>query len=258
MRPGRSRRRRTVTRLPERGRRRRAPDDAGQRDDREHVRDHLDELRRDRPAPPAAGSGASRRPRTAGTRAATRFGSHRPKITAASAMKPRPAVMPSVNWCWSSARYAPPSPASTPRERDADHAHARHRHAERRRRLRLLADRAHAQPERRAVEQPRDARHRQRARSRRAGWQRARASRSPRSPPAARRRSPARAASSTSCRTRGAGRSACAPTASRLIAMPTTTWSALKRTARERVEQRQRERPPAQPAQQRRPTALPR
>ena len=33
-----------------------------------------------------------------------RTGSHRPKITAARAMNPRPAVMESVNWCWSSAR----------------------------------------------------------------------------------------------------------------------------------------------------------
>src|SRR5688572_12206264 len=30
---------------------------------------------------------------------ATNFGSHRPKIVAASAMNPRPAVMLSVNWC---------------------------------------------------------------------------------------------------------------------------------------------------------------
>ena len=35
-------------------------------------------------------------------------------MVAASAMKPRPAVIWSVNWCWSSARYAPPRPASAP------------------------------------------------------------------------------------------------------------------------------------------------
>ena len=43
----------------------------------------------------------------------TRTGCHRPKITAASAMNPRPDVMLSVNWCWSSARYTPPNEATT-------------------------------------------------------------------------------------------------------------------------------------------------
>src|SRR5687767_13472227 len=33
-----------------------------------------------------------------------RSGSQRPKITAANAMNPRPAVISSLNWCWSSAR----------------------------------------------------------------------------------------------------------------------------------------------------------
>ena len=46
---------------------------------------------------------------------AARIGSHRPKMTAARAMKPRPAVMSLPNWgTETSVKYAPPIPAMAP------------------------------------------------------------------------------------------------------------------------------------------------
>ena len=101
-----------------------ASDDAGQHDDRDDVRQRAKNCSGSRsggrPADPAAARSGSRAgdPPTRRTAAPPRSapsGVQRPKIRAASAMNPRPAVIPSWNELPnSSVRNAPPRPAKTP------------------------------------------------------------------------------------------------------------------------------------------------
>ena len=108
---------RTSERTSEGGGRHGAPDDAGDRDERQHVRQRLEERRRRRRNSGRRCASARETPNSSVAANSPR-GLQRPKIIAASAMNPRPAVMFCVNECTKPMeRNAPPRPRA---RRDED------------------------------------------------------------------------------------------------------------------------------------------